>query len=93
MKLTRMIMSTRTKKVDSDIHQASTLAFDWRSSSPSEGVGEGTPRPRKSRLVRAMMPPETRKGKKVMTGVSVLGRMCLVTMVQLLTPMARAART
>ena len=39
------------------------------------------------------MAPETRNGKKVITGVSVLGRMCWLMMAQLRTPMARAALT
>ncbi len=44
---------TSTAKVDSEIHQASMLSLPWLSSSPSDGVPGGTPRPRKSSDVSA----------------------------------------
>src|SRR2546428_10622527 len=84
MKLISTTIRTSTANVVSEIHQASTLLLAWRSSSPRLGVGLGTPRLRKSRLVSSTMAPETRNGKNVMTGVKVFGKMCLEMIVQLL---------
>ncbi len=93
MKMSSTRVPTRTMKVDSDSHQASMLALPWASSSPRLGVEGGTPRPRKSRLVRARMAPDMRKGRKVITGVMLLGSRWRAMMVTLPTPSARAALT
>ena len=93
MKVSSSKVTTSTAKVDSEIHQASMLFLPCDSSSPSDGVPGGTPSPRKSRLVRARMAALMRKGKKVTTGVRLLGRMWRVMICQCPTPIARAART
>ena len=61
--------------------------------SPSDGVPGGTPRPRKSSEVNARMAALIRNGKKVTTGVRLLGRMWRHMICQLPTPSARAAFT
>ena len=53
MKIRSTRVPTSTRKVESDNHQASILALPWARSSPRLGVEGGTPKPRKSRLVRA----------------------------------------
>ena len=86
-------MPTRTAKVDNDSHHASILLLPWASSSPRLGVEGGTPRPRKSRLVKARIAPDIRKGRKVITGVMPLGNRCLNIITVLDTPSALAAVT
>jgi len=93
MKVSKSSVVTRTTKVDSDIHQASMLFLPCESNSPKEGVPGGTPRPKKSREVSAKIAALMRKGKKVTTGVMLLGSTWRVMICQLLRPMARAART
>src|SRR5665647_3739090 len=51
MKVSSSKVSTSTQKVASEIHQASMLFLPCDSSSPSDGVPGGTPRPRKSSAV------------------------------------------
>ena len=86
-------MTTSTVKVESDIHQASRLFLPWFKSSPRLGVSGGTPRPRKSRLVKAPMAPAISKGMRVTTGVRLLGNIWRRMIFQLLWPSALAART
>ncbi len=93
MKVSRSNVITSTPKVEREIHQASRLALPWLSSSPSDGVPGGTPRPRKSREVNARIAALMRNGRKVTTGVMLLGRMCFHMIRPLPTPSARAART
>ncbi len=64
---------TSIENDDNESHQASILALPWARSSPRLGVEGGTPRPKKSRLVRARIAAETRKGRKVITGVILFG--------------------
>src|SRR5256885_12740437 len=73
MKVSSSSVTTSTAKVDSEIHQASMLFLPWFSSSPRLGVSGGTPNPRKSSEVRARMAALMRNGKKVTTGVMLLG--------------------
>ena len=93
MKVSSNRVTTSTPKVDSEIHHASMLFLPWLSSSPSEGVPGGTPRPRKSSEVSARIAPLMRNGKNVTTGVRLLGRMWRQMIWLLLTPSARAAFT
>ena len=93
MKVSSSSVSTSTPKVESEIHQASTLFLPWASSSPRLGVPGGTPRPRKSSEVSAKMAALMRNGKNVTTGVRLLGRMWRQMMAPLDTPSARAALT
>ena len=69
------------------------LSLPWLSSSPSDGVPGGTPRPRKSSEVSARIAALMRNGRKVTTGVMLLGRMWRHMICRLPTPSARAART
>ena len=75
------------------IHQASRLSLPYASISPRLACDAGTPRPRKSRLVRASTAPQMRKGRKASTGVRLLGRMCRHIIAPLPAPIARAAST
>jgi hypothetical protein len=61
-------------KVDSDDPPGVDVVLALRSSSPSDGVPGGTPRPRKSSEVSARMAALMRNGRKVTTGVRLLGR-------------------
>ena len=45
-------------------------------SSPKLGVVDGTPRPRKSKLVRIRIAPLILKGKKVTTEIRLFGNIC-----------------
>ena len=93
MKLIKDRATTRTAKVDREIHQASRFSFPWLSSSPKLGVPGGTPRPRKSRLVSAPIAAAISKGTSVTTGVRLFGRIWRHMIMRLLCPSARAART
>jgi hypothetical protein len=93
MKVNSSSVTTSTPKVDSEIHQASMLFLPCDNSSPSDGVPGGTPRPRKSSEVSARMAALMRNGRKVTTGVMLLGKTWRVMICQLLRPSARAART
>ena len=61
--------------------------------SPSDGVPGGTPRPRKSSEVSAKIAALMRNGRKVTTGVRLLGRMWRQMICRFGTPKARAALT
>ena len=63
------------------------------SSSPHDGVGAGSPKPRKSSDTSAPISATTAKGANEMTGVSAFGRMCLKMIAPSVQPMARAAAT
>src|ERR1700677_3665271 len=73
MKVSSNSKATSTPNVKSEIHQASRLSLPWASSSPRLGVGDGTPSPRKSRLVSERIAPLMRNGRNLMTGVRLLG--------------------
>jgi hypothetical protein len=49
------------------------LFLPCASNSPKLGVEGGTPRPKKSKLVKAKIAALMRKGKKVTTGVKLFG--------------------
>ena len=93
MKVKSSSVTTNTAKVEMEIHHASMLFFPCAKSSPKLGVPGGTPKPKKSRLVSAKMAALMRNGKKVTTGVMLLGSTCRQMMAQLDRPKARAART
>ena len=93
MKVSSNKVITSTAKVDNDIHHASILVLPCDSNSPKLGVPGGTPKPKKSRLVSAKIAALMRNGKKVTTGVILLGRICRQMMALLDKPKARAART
>lgn len=93
MKVSSSKVVTSTAKVDSEIHHASMLFLPWLSNSPSDGVPGGTPRPRKSSEVSARIAALMRNGRKVTTGVMLLGRMWRQMIWPLPTPKARAAFT
>ena len=86
-------VTTSTPKVDSEIHQASMLFLPCDSSSPSDGVPGGTPRPRKSSDVSARIAALMRNGRKVTTGVMLLGSTWRTMICQFDKPSALAART
>ena len=73
MKVSSSNVMTSTAKVESDIHQASILVLPCESNSPKEGVPGGTPKPKKSKDVSDKMAALVRNGKKVTTGVKLLG--------------------
>jgi hypothetical protein len=93
MKVSNNKVPTKTKNVDKEIHQASILVLPWANNSPKLGVPGGTPSPKKSKLVSAKMAALMRKGKKVTTGVMLLGSTWRRMMAQGLSPKALAART
>ena len=73
MKVNSNKVNTSKAKVDIEIHQASILVLPWANISPRLGVPGGTPKPKKSRLVKARMAALMRNGKNVTTGVRLLG--------------------
>ncbi len=93
MKISSSSVPTSTPKVGSEIHQASRLDLPCDSSSPRLGVDDGTPRPRKSRLVSATIAALIRNGRKATTGVSEFGSTWRTMIRQSESPSARAAVT
>ena len=84
---------TKVKNVGTPIHQASKLSLAWLSNSPKLGLLLGTPKPKKSKLVKANIAPEILNGNKAMTGVKLLGSMCRHITCLWLAPIARATCT
>ena len=61
------------------------------SSSPSDGEPGGSPSPRKSSAVSAVIEPESLKGRNVSVATMALGSRCLNMILTLESPSARAA--
>jgi len=59
-------------------HHAEIFSLPCDKSSPKLGVVDGTPRPRKSKLVRIRIAPLILKGKKVTTEIRLFGNICLI---------------
>ena len=93
MKVSKSMLPTKRTNVGAMIHQASRFSLPILNNSPKEAVSAGTPKPKKSSEVSAKIAPPMRKGKKVMTGVSELGKTWRQMICALLRPKARAAFT
>ena len=85
-------MIARVKKLVSPSHGACKLFRAWITISPKEGEPGGSPKPRKSKAVRAVIAPHKLNGKKVMVATVALGSICLNIITAFDTPNALAAR-
>ena len=72
---------------------ACKLALDWATSSPSDGLPGGRPKPRKSRLVSAVMPPTSANGALVIVATAAFGKIWRNMICSGWTPIASAAAT
>src|SRR5690606_5107869 len=93
MNTSRLSRTPSTKKAVRPSQGAWRLALPCFSSSPSDGEPGGSPRPRKSREVRATIELLRMNGMKVRVATIALGSTCLNMMVTSPAPSARAART
>src|SRR4030095_14941489 len=92
MKVRSSNVSTSTRNVGTEIHQASRFSLPCRNRSPSEGR-LGGPSPRNSSDARPRMPTLIRNGRNVITGVIEFGSTCRQMICPLDSPIARAAFT
>src|SRR6185437_6402519 len=79
-------------KAASPSHGANRLALPCASSSPSDAEPGGSPSPRKSSAVSAVMEPDSLNGRKVIVATMALGKRWRNMMRALESPSARAAR-
>ena len=93
MKISSSKVPTNTKKVVNESHHAEILSLPCERSSPKLGVVGGTPRPKKSKLVKLSMAPLILKGRNVTTEIKLFGNMCFTIICQSLRPSVRAALT
>ena len=85
---------TSVPKADITIHGAVRRELvPCFNSSPKLGVGGGSPNPKKSSAVIAVIAAITVKGTKVIRVDIALGRMCLNTILPVDAPIIRAAET
>ena len=93
-KVISVSIMTNVPKADTTIQGAvrSELVPCFKSS-PKLGVGGGSPKPKKSSAVIAVIAAITVKGTKVIKVDIALGRMCLNIILQVEAPIIRAAET
>ena len=86
-------MAAKEIKADRPSHGAWILFLPCASISPKEAEPGGSPRPKKSRLVSAVIEPVKIKGIKVRVATMAFGRTWRCMMVRSDTPSERAAFT
>src|ERR1700676_3286217 len=91
MKISSDSMMATAKKPVKPSHGAWTLALPCDSNSPSDGEPGGKPKPRKSSAVSVITDDDTMNGRNVMVATMAFGNRCLIMMILLETPSARAA--
>ncbi len=74
MKISSIKVPTNTKNVVRESHHADILSLPCERSSPRLGVVGGTPRPKKSKLVKISMAPLILKGRNVTTEIKLFGK-------------------
>ena len=86
IKINNIRVPTKTTNVVKESHQAEIFSLPCDKSSPKLGVVDGTPRPRKSKLVNIRIAPLILKGKKVTTEIRLFGNICSVSYTHLTLP-------
>src|SRR5271170_682100 len=93
MKISNDSISAMMKKPERPSHGAERLDLPSSSNSPSEGDPGGMPSPRKSSEVNVLIEELTMKGRNVSVATIALGNTCLMMILRLERPRARAALT